>query len=703
MCLGGAYILSYLVRSGLSARYFLSGKPVSVGECAARLAAMKPGSVGFTVDRSNYRFCRLIAAALKKAAPGTVIIFGGVIPSLYPGMTLTNNVFVDICSRNESEETCLQLISRLDDANFDMKRASLEKVKGITYRIGADIFTTPDRNVILENSRVPGFLDKYPSPYLEGIADSPGMGIITARGCDRHCAFCICPVMSKGVVATHSIDRVIAELDVISTCMVRDKTPVIDIFDDTFTLLPGRALEICRRIMENKIKLPLACTTRCDRVDEELLAAMKEAGFKAIEFSLESAVPRLLRKIGKVRHPDTKEDPGFEKEREFVDKFKKYVVHAKKIGIENVYASIMTGLPTETPAEGRQTVNLLRSLGGRIDYYGHNVFRAYPGTPIFSHGEDCGPPPSYDTGGVPLAPRSNVEIDGISRDKGSLKSLAFLLSLSNKENFRADRPYFNTVILLSDTVTKELILWLQENLALNGSLIQVYTSFEKAKQHYHLNEETFIAHGVPTNYRTGYYREYKDNGVITLMPFRTYLYEKQCGIPIDLVETGTGLSCSSFRSICIDKEKEDVLALHRCLTGLSFDHFFDTPVYPYMSSLCRWEKTLPNCRVLETVVVDAQNNVKTCWNGPPVGKVGMPLKEIMKNLKDMHREMDEKRGCAGCNKKSQCARCIFPQPLSVEEYCGLKKEFNTEEPAALIRTLDFIKELKGSDPVMQHV
>lgn len=712
MCLGSAYTISYLVQKGFIARSFLTNEPINVNECAAQLLSKKPKVVGFTVYDVNYCLCQLIAHALKEVDPNIIILFGGPTASVQAEAILKNNDTVDICVRNEGEETCLELLYLLDDMNFDLKKALafFEKIKGITYRAGDQILENPGRDILLANRKIPGFLDKYPSPYLSGVLNSFKLGIITARGCNQHCVYCNCAVMSKRIIATHSLDRVIQELAYISKRFEHNNGNNVVIYDDAFTLMPGRALEICRKIIENKIKLPLVCVTRCDMVSEELLDTMKEAGFRSIGFSLESAVPHILRKIGKVQNPNSKTDDNFEKEKEFIEKFKKYTSYAKKIGIDYIFVSIIVGLPGETLEEGRQTLNFIRSLGEKIDYYAHNVFKVYPGTPIFYNYENYGIKlltydnqihsktiHTYDTHKIPLASKSNLEVDTITLDKVNMKSLA--LSPSKKSNVN----YFNKIILCADIITGELIFWLQNYLAVNGPLIQIYSKFDRARQHHEDNEHTLRNYISPTTSYVSYYQTRKKDGVITLTPFRMSLLGKQCGITIDMVNTKPGLLSSPpninpSQSICIDREREDTLQLYHLLTQLSnkdnaINDLVYTPIYPYISSLCRWEKRSANCRTLEIVIVDPDNNVKTCWNGNSIGKVGMPFPEIVENLRSIQQATENRRGCKDCNKQTVCIKCIFPGPLFDNQYCNLKRNFNTEEAAELMRTFDFFKRL----------
>lgn len=711
-CLGAAYCISYLAQNGYTAEPFLTTEPANVSKCVKQILAKKPKLVGFTVYNNNYCSSQLIARALKKRTPHMIILFGGPTPSVQAKTILKENDFVDICVRHEGEETCLELISLLENKNFDWQKASasLEKIKGINYRVDNIIRENPGRDILLVNRKVHNFLDKYPSPYLNGLLDSPGLGIITARGCNQHCTYCNCAVISKRIIATHSTDRVIEELDYISKKIVNTDGDPVAIFDDAFTLLPGRALEICNKIIENKIKLPLSCTTRCDKVNEELLEKMKEAGFKTISFSLESAVPRLLRIIGKVRPPGTNIDPHYEKEKEFIEKFKKYTTYTKKIGIETVSASIMIGLPTETQEEGQQTVDMIRSLGGSLDNYAHNIFHVFPGTPIFSNFEAFGLKlgkrsnlvyyntiHTYDTNRIKPAPRSITEESAIIEDRMSMKSLALSIPGNTAAGF------FIKVTLWADIISKELIFWLQEILAVDAILIQVYSNLDIALQHDEDNRDNLRQYITPTLCHHVFYQNSKKNGTLTFTPFRMFTWGQQLGFEIKLLNTKTGLLCPGSeidlsQSICFDREKEDVLHFFHFMVNLAekenaAEDLFNGPVFPYISTLCRWGQKIPNCRSLNTVIVDSHNNVKTCWNGKTIGKVGMAFNELEKNLQDLHRAIENKRDCQNCPRQAQCTRCIFPAPLTEGEYCDLKKSCDTVKTAELIRTFDSFKEL----------
>lgn len=725
MCQGPAFIIAYLKEKGFDARHFVSREPLTINRCASRILDINARSVGFTVDNSNYFLCLLIARKLKEAAPHIPVIFGGLLTTLHARTILETNPFVDICVRNEGEETCLQLMTLLDRANFHPDRSPLDNVRGISYRDGEDIYENPDRNVYANNRDNRCFLDKYPSPYLSGVANSHKLGIVTARGCNQSCTFCVCPLLSNRTVVTHSPDRIVEELDYISKYLNPGESGIVDIFDDTFTLLPRRAMEICKKIIQNKIKLSLACLTRCDKVDEELLHLMKEAGVVSIEFSLESAVPRILRKMGKVQPPDTAADPGYEKEKEFLHKLEKYVKLAKKVGIKTVFTSIMLGMPTESPADAAQTMDFLRTLTPYIDLYGHNIFQARPGTPAFDfsprHGVKVEPCKnrvhyntihSYDPLSIPLAPKSSNEIFGVSQDRFNLKSLVMALPGDETQYPPREDNCFKTVILYSETLSEELVLWLREYLVINGTLIQIYSSPERIRQRHPLNRETLTHYLAPTVYYHGYYQTGGSDGIVTLLHYRTLAHGVQCGVPLHQVTTGTAVSpnppdYNPLDAFAEDTRESDARALHQLLSQLARkrengEELEDIPVYPYLDGLCRWANGTPNCRGLETVIIDTHDNVKTCRNGKPVGKVGMPLSQIIQNIETHHHDARIARDCRNCSRRDTCVKCIFPFPLTGPQYCGLRQRVDTVAPAQLLRWADSFKDLALNRDIIYH-
>lgn len=302
------------------------------------------------------------------------------------------------------------------------------------------------------------------------------------------------------------------------------------------------------------------------------------------------------------------------------------------------------------------------------------------------------------------AGRYTDEKDSVKQGKADIKSMAFSMTKKGTRNF------FNQIILYADIITEDLLLWVKENLALHGRLLQVYTDYHHARRYHSANEKIFSKFIAPSHYYSAYCQVFGENGDIILRSVgnpHTPHKDRGKDITINLVKTQDGLVISKenpfdnrerAHTICIDRDKGDALQLHILLLNLSnknelVDELMDAPILPYVSSLCKWGNGCANCKELETAVVDEEGHVKTCWNGQPVGKVGMSVAEIHDNIKNRRREKERVRGCGTCKKKTSCARCIFPGPLSEGEYCHLKRAFDTEAVTKVLRHLDILKEI----------
>ena len=707
--LGSAYIIAYLRKNGFNADHFTSNEALNVKECVKAITNYNPKIVGFTVYETNYMQCVLISKGLKAVNSNIIIIFGGPTPSVQPNEILESISSVDICVRWEGEETFLELISTLSKQNFNITQVDLNKIKGITFRKNNKINTNPDSNILLSNRFIKNFLDKYPSPYLSKVipaSEAFDTGIITARGCNQNCVYCNCAVISKRNIFFHSIERVIEELIYLSE-LKHHKRP-IPIHDDGFTIKPTRAKIICERIIENNINVPLTCITRCDKVTEDLIDLMKQAGFLSIGFSLESAVPRILRAIGKVNPPESPKN--FEKEIEFLEKLKSMTFYAKKIGIISVFISIMVGLPGESIQDAQNTIDMVSQLD--IDFYQHNNFHIYKGTPIYKNYKKYGYKIKpigqknkiftnntfpFDVSKIKLAPKSTREYNSKVIDYDNLKILSFNPKRKNQ------KPYFDNIIIHSDVIKQALVGWLQENLAINGNIIHIYSNKLKYNQLYEKNATILYNDFSPTTYYECYYWQNSKN-TPTLKSGRMITFGEHVGLPIKL--KGTYSAIREYKNdldntdnlICTDNNPIDTVALYNLLVEISrsedsFNYLLDSRPLPHFQSICRWTEDQANCQKLETAIISNDDSIRICWHSDPIGKVGTPISNIIQKLRHLREEKAERRNCGGCIKNKTCIKCLFPYPLSSEEYCEYTRKNDTKKPANIINSFNTFKDL----------
>ena len=709
--LGSAYIIAYLREHGFSAEQFISNESFNVRECVKKILSYNPKIVGFSVYESNYMQSVLICNGLKVYRPEIIIIFGGPTPSIQSREILGSISSIDICVRLEGEETILELVSVLSKNNFNLDQVDLHKIKSLTFRNDRQIIENPESNTLLSNRFTKNYLDKYPSPYLSEVIPTPKAiltGIITARGCNQNCIYCNCAVLSNRNIFLHSTERVIEELTYISEYK-KFITPV-PIYDDGFTIIPSRAIKICEAIVENNIKIPLLCITRCDKITEELLDLMKQAGFISVGFSLESAVPRVLKTIGKVSPPTDKNSENFSKEREFIDKLKNMTSYAKKIGIEKVFISIMVGLPGETRQDALKTIEFVNQLD--IDFYSHNFLRIYKGTPLYQNYKKYGYKIKpfgnknkillnnnfpFDVYKINLGPKSKKKINSKVIDYDTLKILS--LNLKRTE----PKSYFDNVIINTNLIKSQVVNWIQENLAINGAIIHLYSNKSKYLKLHKKNESFLYDEFCPTEYYEGYYWEKLGEESI-LKSGRMSLYDEDIGLPLKLKNTYSALE--EFRKgyndttfiICQDCVASDANALYNLLveiskSGNSFNYLLESKFLPQFQNLCKWTSNQANCKKLETAIIGDDGSIRICWNGDSIGKINTLFSDIRKNLHDLNKENLEKRNCIGCKKNETCMKCFFPYPLSSEEFCNYKSLNDTIEPAKYVLAFNILQDL----------
>ncbi|MFX1498919.1 MAG: B12-binding domain-containing radical SAM protein [Promethearchaeota archaeon] len=713
--LGSGYIIAYLKKKGFNAKQFISNESYNIKECVKRIMEFNPKIVGFTVYETNYMQSVLICKGLKTYNSNTITVFGGPSPTVQSQEILKSNISIDICVRGEGEETTLELLSALRENEYNLNKTDLNNIKGITFRKYNRIINTPDSNILLSKRSIKNYLDKYPSPYLSRVippSEAYPTGVITARGCNQNCIYCNCAVLSKRNVFFHSIERVIEELAFLDEYKLH-KGP-ISIQDDGFTIVPSRAKRICERIIENKFKLPLSCITRCDNITEDLLDLMKQAGFISLGFSLESAVPRVLRTIGKVHNPNF-ESKNFDKEKEFTDKLRHITSYAKKIGINSIFVSIMLGLPGETIQDAQKTIDLINQLD--ISYYQHNFFRIFAGTPIYHNYKEYGYKVKpigkknkimtrnnfpFDIYKIKIAPKSTIERDSKTIDFNNLKVLSLIPKRTNQKS------YFSNVIINSDVIKDPLVNWIQKNLMINGTIIQIYSNRRKYVKLHDKNLAMLYNKLIPTLYYDCYYQQNIDGDTV-LKSGRMSLLGENIGLKIRFRDTSLAMRNTRIGNydlmnlICREHSKSDTKALYHLLfevtkTDNKFNYLLGSNPLPYFQNLCRWTNNVANCQTLETAIISNDNSIRICWHSAPIGEIGIRMSEIIQNLKHMSKKVAEERKCVECIEKETCIKCKFPYPLSAKEYCKFKKEFDTIPSTKVINSFNIFKDILN-DPV----
>lgn len=268
---------------------------------------------------------------------------------------LMNFKNIDFVIDGESENTLKEFV----------KTNGKTAVKGMWYQNnGAPVFF--GKREMMENLDDLAFpahdlIDKkiYDTPLIKR---HPFTITESSRGCPYPCIFCNAHFMDGKVPRFRSPERMIEEMKFIQECGFKE----VKFNDETFTFNKERTLKFTKMMRNEKIDIAWKCNTRADRLDEEILESMAQAGCHTIFMGVESVDPKILKYYRKGVSAKQVENA---------------VRIAKKNKIRTVLHFIF-GAPDETWDTIRTSIRFACRVNP--DFVGFNVLTPYPGTEVFS-------------------------------------------------------------------------------------------------------------------------------------------------------------------------------------------------------------------------------------------------------------------------------------------------------------------------------
>ncbi len=240
---------------------------------------------------------------------------------------------------------------------------NLRGVKGIAWRDKGEIRLNLPRPFIAD-------LDDLPMPmhellplktYRMPLIKGPFTFIVTSRGCPAGCTFCIKHVSYQHSVRLRSPKLLVEEIKYLKSLGIHN----IHMYADLFTVHRDQVMELCQRLIDEKVNIKWTCNSRVDYVDEEMLRMMARAGNWLISWGLESANEAILKRARKGNDPA---------------KARRALNWARQAGIKN-WGYFIIGLPGETEETIQETIAYAKQLP--LDIALFHVAAPYPGTPFF--------------------------------------------------------------------------------------------------------------------------------------------------------------------------------------------------------------------------------------------------------------------------------------------------------------------------------
>jgi radical SAM superfamily enzyme YgiQ (UPF0313 family) len=296
-----------------------------------------------------------MAEMVKLLRPEAVTVLGGHHPTEMPEEVLKHDC-VDFIIRGDGEVSMALL------ADAIRGRRKIESAPGIGFKTpGGDLFIR--RPAVLAN------LDEVPLPAIELVDNEfyrrgkrRSAVIAAGRGCPLSCSYCSIGCSSWCGFRMKSVRRVIEEM---RNAVFGAGARFIDFEDENISFHRSWFLELLNEIslQFNGCELELRAMNGLfpPTLDEEVICAMKRAGFTALNLSL---CTTCLEQLKRFRRPDVRGD------------FEKSLIWARQYGLDAV-AYIIAGAPGQDP---KDSVADLLYLAGKSAIAGVSVFYPAPGS-----------------------------------------------------------------------------------------------------------------------------------------------------------------------------------------------------------------------------------------------------------------------------------------------------------------------------------
>jgi anaerobic magnesium-protoporphyrin IX monomethyl ester cyclase len=337
--LGILYISSYLTTKGIKNTLFDTTFS-STEDFKKHILVTRPSIIAFYTNlMTKLNVLRLISFIKNEAScQHTKIILGG------PDVTHNCDKYLlngaDVIVIGEGEQTMAELVpalenntdlSLIDGIAFFNHHQTLMKTKAREKMKSLEELPLPNRAAIP--------IEKYLETWKTHHGQS-SMTVSTQRGCPYTCKWCSTAVYGQSY-RRRPAKQVAAELKMLKETYNPD---AIWFVDDVFTVSHKWLQEFHDELMAQNAMIPFECITRAERLNDEVLALLKNAGCFRIWIGAESGSQDIIDEM------DRRVD---------VDVVKSMIQKTNAMGIETG-TFIMLGYPKETIQDINKTIQYLK-------------------------------------------------------------------------------------------------------------------------------------------------------------------------------------------------------------------------------------------------------------------------------------------------------------------------------------------------------
>lgn len=334
--------------------------------------------VGITCSfTARWKFVVKIARQVKEIYPSLPVAVGGLFPTYEWEYCLNNCNSVDFIMLGEAELNFAQIVNNIS-GGADINDAC-KNVEGVAWKWQSQAQYNPKKeyNNNLDDLAFPAWhLAPLKQYFLlqKRIFElpTPCLPILSSRSCPNRCRFCNMYLTHGSRWRARSTKNLLDEVEYL---IKRFAVHNLYFIDDNFSLNLARAKDICREIIERKLKIKynfhngLSIRT----IDYELVQLMKESGCTSVCLAVESGSERIRNEVyGK----------GLDTKKIF-DVFNWF----HQLNIPTI-GYFLVGAPGENRQDFEKTKKLLAKLPMTLATVG--IFTPYPGTELYDECKEKG-------------------------------------------------------------------------------------------------------------------------------------------------------------------------------------------------------------------------------------------------------------------------------------------------------------------------
>ena len=241
-----------------------------------------------------------------------------------------------------------------------------------------NFFSSSEKNQITAVNQLVENLDELPFPNWDYYSkkyplknnfldfnSKIAIPITATRGCPYSCFnYCTYPLQQGRKVRFRSVKNVVQEMQHWINTL---KTNKFIFRDPVFSINRKYTVDLCKEIINSKIKISYLIETHLKNLDDELISLLKQSGLKLVYVGIESSNSSVLKDINRFT----------------VNNDDQYKI-IKKLVDNGIYVKslFMLGNPEDSEDTIKDTIDYSLKLPHQLVQF--SVFTPYPGTPIYS-------------------------------------------------------------------------------------------------------------------------------------------------------------------------------------------------------------------------------------------------------------------------------------------------------------------------------